>query len=266
MDTIWSVSASEIFTVEVALYIALGFVAQLIDGALGQAYGVIVTVTLLSTGSAPAVASASTHAAEIVTTGLAGGSHVWHRNVNWKLFAWLMPGGVVGGIAGAYLLTQVPEEPVKLLVSIYLLVMCALIARHVYTGGRKRDHNMPTAPIGLAGGFLDAMGGGGWGAFVTSTLITRGESARRSIGSASLAEFFVTIVISFTFLWQLDLGRRYALVVASLIIGGAMAAPLAGWLSKVLPHWLLATLVGLVAGSLALYTLVSVSFELFAAL
>lgn len=162
MDAIWNIGASDIFTVHFALYVALGFVAQLIDGALGQAYGVIVTIILLATGSPPAIASASTHAAEIVTTGLAGGSHVWHRNVDWKLFKRLMPGGIVGGFAGAFLLTHMPEDPVKLLISIYLLVMTALLARHVYTGEGTRDHNMRTVPIGLAGGFFDAMGGGGW--------------------------------------------------------------------------------------------------------
>nr|WP_153442167.1 sulfite exporter TauE/SafE family protein [Sinorhizobium terangae] len=264
VDAIWSIGASDIFTVHFALYIVLGFVAQLIDGALGQAYGVIVTTALLATGSPPAVASASTHAAEIVTTGLAGGSHIWHRNVDWGLFSRLVPGGVVGGFVGAYVLTQVPEDPVKLLISIYLLAMAVLIARQIYTGGRERDHNMPTAPIGLAGGFFDAVGGGGWGSFVNSTLITRGESARCSIGSASLAEFFVTIAVSTTFVLQLDLGG-YVLVVLGLIMGGAVAAPLAGWISKTLPHGVLAAMVGLTVASLAVYNLISVSSELFAA-
>ncbi|HXV31983.1 MAG TPA: sulfite exporter TauE/SafE family protein [Sinorhizobium sp.] len=265
MDSIWHVDPFEFLTAETALYIALGFVAQLIDGALGQAYGVIVTVTLLAAGSPPAIASASTHATEIVTTGLAGGSHVWHRNVDWGLFKRLAPGGVVGGFVGAYVLTKVPEDPIKLLISIYLLVMAVLIGRHVYTGGRTRDHNMRTVPIGLAGGFFDAVGGGGWGAFVNSTLITRGESARHSIGSASLAEFFVTVAVSATFVSQLNLGR-YASVVVSLIIGGAIAAPLAGWISKTLPHRVLAAMVCLVVGCLALYTLISVGSDFIEAL
>src|SRR5262245_52339555 len=126
------------FSTEILLYIALGFVAQLIDGALGMAYGLIATSALLATGTPPALASASVHAAEIVTTGLAGASHVWNRNIDWVLFKRLAPAGIVGGVLGAYVLVGLPENVLKVVVTIYLVVMAILIARRIWLGESVR--------------------------------------------------------------------------------------------------------------------------------
>ena len=112
---------------DLALYVALGFAAQLVDGALGMAYGLICTSALLAAGAPPAIASASVHAAEVVTTGLAGGSHLWHRNVDWRLFRRLAPAGVAGGALGAYVLTELPVATVKVAVAAYLVGITALI-------------------------------------------------------------------------------------------------------------------------------------------
>ena len=250
------------FSTEILLYVALGFVAQLVDGALGMAYGLIATSALLATGTPPALASASVHAAEIVTTGLAGASHVWNRNVDWKLFKRLAAAGVAGGVLGAYVLVELPESLVKVLVTLYLIAMTVLIARRVLAGGKarnttaaQRERTVPTIPLGAAGGFCDAVGGGGWGPIVTSTLIARGDQPRQSIGSVSLAEFFVTLAISVAFLTALDLSQ-YGLVVLGLVIGGAPAAPLAGVLSRVLPAHLLMIMVAIVVATLATYSLV----------
>ena len=245
---------------ELLIYIALGFFAQLIDGALGMAYGLIATSVLLATGSSPALASASVHAAEIVTTGLAGASHVWNKNIDWALFRKLAPAGVVGGIVGAYLLIGLPEGIVKVFVIIYLITMTGLIARRILrkrqekTTKAERERNVPTVAVGAGGGFLDAIGGGGWGPVTTSTLLARGDHPRQTIGSVSLSEFFLTLAISLTFLFNLDLSRYWTIVVG-LIIGGAFAAPLAGILSRILPARVLMILVAAVVGALAIFNL-----------
>ncbi len=154
--------------------------------------------------------------------------------------AWRPPESSAG-LLGAYVLVGLPENVLRVLVTIYLIVMAILIARRIWSSesarrksAAQRERAMPTAPLGAAGGFLDAVGGGGWGPIVTSTLIARGDQPRQSIGSVSLAEFFVTLAISLAFLTALDLSA-YGLVVLGLIIGGALAAPLAGILSRVLP-------------------------------
>jgi uncharacterized membrane protein YfcA len=240
---------------ELAFYIVLGFGAQLVDGALGMAYGLIATSVLLASGAPPAIASASVHAAEMVTTGLAGASHVWHRNVDWPMFRRLASAGILGGVLGAYILTELPEKPVKVFVTIYLAGMTLLIVRRLVQGRVARKRVIGTVPIGLGGGFLDAIGGGGWGPVVNSTLIAQGDSPRHSIGSVSLAEFFITAAISVTFAMALDLAA-YGRVVLGLIIGGALAAPFAGWFSRVLPQRVLMGLVAVVVGVLCIYNFV----------
>jgi uncharacterized protein len=241
---------------DLAFYIALGFAAQLVDGALGMAYGLIATSVLLASGAPPALSSASVHAAEVVTTGLAGASHVWHQNVDWRTFRRLSIAGVVGGVTGAYVLTELPEKPVKVFVTLYLFGMALLILRRIISGGSvERKLVRVIVPIGVAGGFLDAIGGGGWGPMVNSTLIARGETARISIGSVSLAEFLVTAAISATFVMTLDLAS-YGQVVLGLIIGGALAAPFAGWFSRVLPQQVLMSLVALTVSALGVYNFV----------
>jgi len=243
---------------DLLLFIALGFFAQLVDGALGMAYGLIVTTTLLSLGTAPALASASVHAAEIATTGLAGASHAWHKNIDWALFRRLAPAGVAGGIVGAYILTELPQDWLKVFVTFYLITMAAMIARRVFVTKRaeegtkaQRERKLPTASIGAAGGFLDAVGGGGWGPIVTSTLLSRGDHPRHAIGTGSISEFFLTVAISVTFLFNLELST-YLQPVLGLVIGGAFAAPLAGYLGRILPPRTLMMAVAAVVGILSL--------------
>jgi uncharacterized membrane protein YfcA len=248
----------DFITTELLLYMLLGLAAQLVDGALGMAYGLIVTSTLLATGQPPAVASAAVHAAEVVTTGLAGASHAWHKNIDWKLFVRLAPAGVIGGILGAYVLVGLPETWVKIFVSLYLLALTIVITRRVLNEPKKSKKPRPrpgkemqVIPIGTAGGFLDAIGGGGWGPIVTSTLIVRGDHPRKSIGTSTLSEFFVTIAVSAALFVSLDF-MKYLTIVAGLIIGGAIGAPFAGWFSKIIPMRWLMIMVALVIAILAM--------------
>jgi hypothetical protein len=263
---------SEVFSVELLLFVALGFLAQLVDGALGMAYGLIATTVLLAIGTPPAMASASVHTAEIVTTGLAGASHVWHKNVDWHLFKRLAPAGVAGGVLGAYILVGLPEHLVKFLITLYLIAITVVITRRLLAGKKaekgtkaQRERKLPTVPVGAAGGFLDAVGGGGWGALVTSTLVARGDHPRRSIASATLSEFFLTLSISVTFVLALNV-LEYWKVVVGLIVGGAIAAPLAGVLSKALAPRTLMIMVAAVITILSAHNLVQLGLSVAKAL
>jgi hypothetical protein len=180
---------------------------------------------------------------------------MWHRNVDWRLLRRLALSGVLGGVLGAYILTELPEKPVKAFVAVYLFSMALLIVYRLTKGVAAQRCVVGPVPLGVAGGFLDAIGGGGWGPTVNSTLIAQGESPRHSIGTVSLAEFFVTAAVSVTFVLTLDFSS-YGQVVLGLIIGGAVAAPFAGWFSRVLPQRVLMTLVAAVVAGLALYNLV----------
>ena len=221
-----------------------------------MAFGVIASSSLMATGAPPAIASAAVHAAEIVTTGLSGASHIWNKNVDRTLFLKLVITGIAGGVIGAYILTGLPENIIKPIVTIYLAAMAALIFIRVL-GQKQTRWRPPTPVIGAGGGFLDAIGGGGWGPLVASTLIATGDKPRPSIGSVNLAEFFVTVSVSVTFFMQLDLAN-YGKLVIGLVIGGAMAAPLAGYLLRILPTSVALILVGVVVAGLSALNLISI--------
>jgi uncharacterized membrane protein YfcA len=216
------------------LFVVVGVAAQLVDGALGMAYGVTATTVLLSVGVAPAVASASVHAAEVFTTGLSGASHWWYGNVDRGLFRALVVPGMAGGAAGAYLLSSVPGDSMRPIVSAYLLVMGFVILwKAVRPAPPTGEGIRKVAPLGLLGGFLDAVGGGGWGPVVAATLVGTGSPPRLAIGSVNAAEFFVTATIAATFV--LTIGLTLWPIIAGLVFGGAIAAPFAAYLTRRLP-------------------------------
>lgn len=238
---------------DLIVYALVGFLAQLVDGALGMAFGVISTSVMLAAGVTPSVASASVHAAEVVTTGLSGMSHLWFKNVDKKLFIKLALAGAAGGVTGAYILTNLPIEIIKPAVTGYLCAMGLLIVYRAMKSAPQREDVKGVVPLGAAGGFLDALGGGGWGPIVTSTLIARGISPRHVIGSVNLAEFFVTVSVSITFF--LTIAPTYFKVAAALIAGGALAAPLAGYMSKTIPPRILMFMVSAVVLALGAWNM-----------
>ena len=245
------------------LFLLVGFFAQLVDGAVGMAYGVISSSVLLAFGVPPAQASATIHAAECFTTGASGASHLAHRNVDWKLFWRLAPAGVVGGVVGAYLLTGFNVDFIKALVIAYLGVLgVVMLARAIRGPKEEEPHLKHVVPLGVVGGFLDASGGGGWGPIVTSTLLGRGHAPRYVIGSVNSAEFVVTVAISITFLYTLLTGRldlgQYGLsqglaALGGLILGGIVAAPLAGYVTKIAPARLLLAAAALLVTGLSVW-------------
>lgn len=227
------------------LFLVVGFLAQMVDGALGMAYGVISSTVLLSFGVPPATASASVHAAEVFTTAASAGSHTVNKNVNWKLFAPLALGGVVGGGAGAFLLTSIDGDAIRPWITAYLAIMGLVIIWRATRQTRERLFPRRFAgPLGLVGGFFDAVGGGGWGPTVTTTLVGSGHDPRVSIGTTNTAEFFVTSAVSATFLvalltghWQEAEGiATHATAVAGLVLGGLVAAPFAGVVARLAPR------------------------------
>lgn len=226
-------------------FIAIGFAAQLIDGALGMAYGVISTTLLMAMGLPPKAASAGTHAAETFTTAASGLSHIWHRNVDWRLFSRLALPGIAGGVTGAYLLSTVDSSDVKPYVQSYLMALGLwLLWRSFSTIQKKRDPRL-VAPLGLLGGFLDASGGGGWGPVVTSNLLLQGSDPRMTIGTVNTVEFLLTLAISATFLVNLG-WETFTVATVGLLVGGVAAAPLGAMLAKHIPSNRLMMMVGIV--------------------
>jgi hypothetical protein len=247
---------------EFALFAMVGFLAQLIDGGLGMGYGIVSATVLLAAGVMPAAVSASTHAAELFTTGVSSGAHLFHRNVDFRIFWRLMPAGVIGGVAGTYLLTGINGQVMRPFVVVYLGIMGVLILRRAFRKQKSKPVSARATGIyGIVGGFCDAIGGGGWGPLVTSAMLARGGAPRYVIGSVNAAEFLVTIAISATFVGALVSGHwemagnllDYATPVAGLIAGGVIAAPLASFLAKHLPARRLLAGVGLLVLALTTY-------------
>jgi uncharacterized protein len=241
-------------------FIAIGFVAQLIDGAIGMAFGVI-NNTLLVTGMfgmiapvPPAQASARVHLVEMFTTAASGISHILHKNVDWKLFGRLAVPGVAGAVLGAYVLTSIDAAVAKPYVMAYL--SCIGFYLLYKSWGYEHVHRQPKiiAPLGFIGGFLDAAGGGGWGPVVTSNLLIQGSSPRMTVGTVNTTEFFLTTAASVTFMAKLGF-QAFGLATVGLLIGGLAAAPLAAFVTKHIPAKRLMLLVGIVLTVTSLYSL-----------
>ena len=216
---------------EIVGFIAVGFVAQVIDGALGMAFGVISTTLLVSLGVPPAAASAGVHAVETFTTAASGTSHIYHRNVDWRLFGRLAVPGVVGGVLGAYVLTHVNAEAARPFVLLYLSsIGVYLVWRGIHYPPTHKPPKI-VEPLGLAGGFLDAAGGGGWGPIVTGNLLVQGAEPRRTIGTVNTTEFVVTATISATFIATLG-WAVFTVATVGLLIGGVLAAPIGALVAK----------------------------------
>ncbi|TCP37132.1 sulfite exporter TauE/SafE family protein [Sphingomonas sp. BK235] len=227
-------------------FVAVGFGAQLVDGALGMAFGVICNTLLVAVmGVAPARASANVHIVEAFTTAVSGISHALHGNIDRRLFLRLLIPGVIGGVTGAYLLTNLDGNTVKPFVLGYLIAVGVYLLIRGLMFPPKVSKPKVVEPLGLIGGFMDAAGGGGWGPIVTSNLLVQGVEPRKVVGTVSAVEFFLTSIVSATFIYHLGV-KDFATATVGLLIGGVAAAPLGALFAKRIPMKVMLVLVGTV--------------------
>ncbi|NOU02974.1 MAG: sulfite exporter TauE/SafE family protein [Novosphingobium sp.] len=234
-------------------FIGVGFAAQLVDGALGMAFGVISNTLLVGVmGVPPALASQRVHIVECFTTATSGISHLLHGNVDKKLFFRLLVPGVIGGVLGAYVLSHLDAGVVKPFVLLYLsLIGIYILVRGIFWPPKIKEAKF-IAPLGLFGGFLDAAGGGGWGPVVTSNLLIQGADPRKVVGTVNTVEFFLTLTVSAAFIWHLGLAD-VAGATLGLLIGGLLAAPLGAWAAKHFNPKTMLILVGIVLTATSAY-------------
>ena len=228
----------------------VGFIAQLVDGSLGMAYGASSATLLLFVGVAPALASASVHISEVATTAASGLSHWRFGNVDWGKMGWLTIPGALGAFGGALAVSAISAEAAKPYVALFLFLLGVyILARFAF----RRSHRPVVAkpicrkflsPLGLVAGFLDAAGGGGWGAINTSTLMSTGRmEPRKVVGTVDTSEFLVSVAASIGFFVALSFAEIPWGIVAALLIGGVIAAPLAAFVVRLLPARILGTAV-----------------------
>lgn len=235
-------------------FVAVGFAAQLVDGALGMAFGVISNTLLVGIlGVPPALASQRVHIVECFTTATSAISHLLHGNIDRRLFAQLLIPGMIGGVLGAYVLTSVDGSVIKPVILIYLASIGLYILARGLLYPPKRKEAKLIAPLGLVGGFLDSVGGGGWGPVVTSNLLMQGADPRRVVGTVNSVEFFLTLTVSAAFIYHLGIADLAAATVG-LIIGGILASPLGAWAAKHLPAKQMLILVGVVLSATSGYS------------
>jgi len=234
------------------IFTLIGFAAQLIDGSLGMAYGATSASLLLMFGVAPAVASASIHMAEIATTAASGASHIWFKNVDKGMVLRLIIPGSISAFLGAAFLSSIPGHVIKPFVSAFLMLLGVyILARFLFRNHQgqeakaKPPSNKLLTPLGLVGGFLDAVGGGGWGPIATPVLLARkGSSPRKVIGTVDTSEFAIAVSATLGFVLFLGWEQFQWQWVVAFMIGGVLAAPIAAWLVKIIPSYLLGVLVG----------------------
>jgi len=227
-------------------FILIGFAAQMVDGALGMAFGVITNTLLVGLlGMPPALASQRVHVVECFTTATSGISHLLNGNIDRKLFFRLLIPGVIGGVTGAYLLSSIDAAVIKPFVLLYLagIGIYLLIRGLLYPPKLKEAKHI--APLGLIGGFLDAAGGGGWGPVVTSNLLIQGAEPRKVVGTVNSVEFFLTLAVSATFVAHLGIADL-AGATLGLLIGGIVAAPFGAFAAKHFSPKLMLIMVGIV--------------------
>ncbi|TDE03666.1 sulfite exporter TauE/SafE family protein [Flavobacterium sandaracinum] len=242
------------FNQEFLIFFCIGVFAQLVDGTLGMGYGATSTSFLLAYGIPPAISSTGVHVAEMFTTGASAISHHRFGNINKKLVRHLLIPGVLGSIAGAYLLSDVIDgDAIKPFIAVYMIALAIIIIRKAMQKNIIKKKTKRLNILASFGGFMDAIGGGGWGPIVTSTLLGRGRNPRYTIGSVNAAEFAVAFASGVTFM--LFGGIQGWQVIIGLILGGVIAAPIAAILVNRIKRKPMMILVGVLIIVLSLKTL-----------
>ncbi|MGI6127546.1 MAG: sulfite exporter TauE/SafE family protein [Planifilum sp.] len=233
------------------VFALIGFAAQLVDGSLGMAYGVTSTSLLLMYGIVPAVASATVHMAEVVTTAVSGLSHLKFGNVDKTVLKRMIIPGSIGAFTGACFLSNLPGELAKPYIAVFLfllgiyVIIRFLFGREKPVKSAKKPSSRFLIPLGLVAGFADSTGGGGWGPLSTPILLSRNElEPRKVIGTVDTSEFAIAVSATLGFLISLGWSNIHWPWMAALMVGGIMAAPIAAWLVRIIPSQLLGVLVG----------------------
>jgi uncharacterized membrane protein YfcA len=242
---------------EFLIFVLIGFGAQMVDGALGMAYGTLSTAILLATGLPPATVSASVHAAQSVTSAMSAASHITLKNVQWSIFLPLAMFGTAGGILGALFLSHADMGFISPLITGYLLILGVLILIKVIRPEVKLGaypSRFFKSILGFCAGILDAMGSG-WGPITTTTLVAKGVEPRYVVGSVNTAEFVVKTSITITFMTTI--GITFGPVVLGLLFGGVLAAPLAALTVKYINTRVLMALVGVLIIGISVFRFMS---------
>jgi len=238
------------------LFVLAGFCAQLVDGALGMAFGVSCSTLLIAFNVPPALSSASVHFSEIFTTGASGISHTLLKNLHKQLFVRLLIPGIIGAVIGAYLLSEVFDgNIIKPFISAYLLFLGLwIIYKELLVKNKTLKKVKHVGRLAFAGGMLDAIGGGGWGPVVTSNLIHKDITPKRVIGSVNIAEFFITISSSAVFMFFVDIKDWKPTL--GIIVGGLFAAPFAAYIVKIIKRRPLTIVIGSLIAIISLYSII----------
>ena len=236
------------------LSILIGFAAQTAGSSLGMAYSVTCSSVLLAMGIPPALVSASVHSSEVVNRLASGLSHFRFGNVDSTIFKKLAIYGALGAFIGAFVVTSLPVNVMRPVIAAMLLVMGGRILLTGILQPEIRPKETRLGPLGFVGGFVDVIGGGGWGPVVTSTLVLRGTKTHIVVGSINFAKFFVAVVESATLIFLLKTPQWN--IIAGLIAGGVLAAPMAAWSCRRISPRALTIMVGTLVCALSLRTLI----------
>ena len=251
--------AGSLSWIDLAPFIAIGFAAQIVDSALGLAFGVLSNSLLTLFGMPPAAASFATRSVESFTTGVSGVAHIIQRNVDWPLFVRLVVPGIVGSMVGVWLLWTFHSDVFRPLLLVYLTAVGIYLLWRAPRRPQTFRRMRLVGPLGLLGGFFDASGGGGWGPLVTSNLLAQGMTPRMAIGTVNAAEFFITVTVLALFIGQLGL-ETVTVAIMGLLIGGIVAAPLGAWLTRRLAPAVLLRMVGMVLIAISISGFASLMF------
>lgn len=233
------------------IFSIIGFLAQLVDGSLGMGFGATSSSLLLMFGIAPAAASASIHMAEIATTAASGASHLWFKNVDKRILWRLTIPGAISAFIGAAFLSSLPGDKIKPFISVFLIVLgLYILIRFLFFNHASKNQGSTISskfltPLGMVGGFFDAVGGGGWGPITAPVLIAKnGISPKKVIGTVDTSEFAIAVSATLGFILFLGVDQYQWQWVFAFMIGGVIAAPIAAWLVRIVPSYMLGVLVG----------------------
>jgi uncharacterized protein len=233
------------------IFSIIGFLAQLVDGSLGMGFGATSSSLLLMFGIAPAAASASIHMAEIATTAASGASHLWFKNVDKRILWRLTIPGAISAFIGAAFLSSLPGDKIKPFISVFLIVLgLYILIRFLFFNHSSKNQGAAISskfltPLGMVGGFFDAVGGGGWGPITAPVLIAKnGISPKKVIGTVDTSEFAIAVSATLGFILFLGVDQYQWQWVIAFMIGGVIAAPIAAWLVRIVPSYMLGVLVG----------------------